>query len=167
MFKAIPLYLALLVPVSAENLFENSKMNTSGGWKGSKRIIVEDKVGQDKENRVLRVTAKKRDQVTFSQEVESRDVTDFVVKLRYQSKDYDGRGLEVRGVRQSGSHTFFTFKITADGEWHDISLNYSQVQGSNKIDFKFIVLEGEGDVHFDDITVEAMKRWPLVAKGTW
>ena len=35
---------------------------------------------------------------------------------------------------------------------------YTQVQGSKKIDFQFSVLEGTGDVCFDDIVVEASKN---------
>lgn len=144
-----------MVPLCAKNLFDNSTMDTTGGWKGSKKMVKEDDAG--KENRHLLVTAKKRDAVSFSQEVDTKGVFSLTVKLRYRTKDYVGRGFEFRGIRLGGGSTYFDRTFTADGQWHEMTLNFTQVQGSKKINFSFIVLQGEGEVCFDDITVEADK----------
>jgi len=163
MKKTFCFYLALMVPLSAENLFDNSKMDTAGGWKGTKKFVKEESPAAEdqntneaevKENRVLVVSAKKRDWVEFSQEVASKGIKDLVLKFRYRTNDYAGRGLELRGYRQDRSSTFKNYTLVADGQWHEIEWKFTQVGNSNKIDFSFFILEGEGDVSFDDITVE-------------
>ena len=164
-------YLALLTPLFAENLFDNSTMDTTGGWKGTKKFVneeadgkgpqkpaKEDPEGKDKLNRCLLVTAKARDQVSFNQEADTKDMTDLTLKFRYRTKDYIGRGINIRGTRQNRSATFKGRVLIADGQWHEITWEFTRVQGSHKIDFTITVLEGTGDVYFDDITVEALKK---------
>lgn len=163
--------LAMMSPLCAENLFDNSTMDTTGGWKGDKKFVKEgddekapkkpakeEAADKEKPNRVLQLTAKLKDQVSFNQEVPTKGLTDLLVKFRYRSKDYIGRGLMLRGKRASGDSTFTDRPLVADGEWHEMTWDFSQVDGSNKIDFVFMVLEGTGDVFFDDITVEAPKK---------
>ena len=161
----------LVSSLSAENLFDNSTMDTAGGWKGSKKFVVEEKdpaktgaadggekkKEKEKENRVLAVDAKKRERVSFSQKVSLRGLTDLTLKFRYRTKDYNGRGLELRGKRQDGSFTFNTRDFQADGEWHQVEWSYTQVNGSNSIEFEIVVLEGEGEIFFDDVTVESAR----------
>jgi len=153
--------LAATLPLCGENLFENSDMDTAGGWKGSKRIVKDEKAPEEKDakpNRILVITAKLRDPVSFSQEADTKGIQDLVLKFRYRTKDYVGRGYQIRGVRQGGGSTFTDLKFVADGQWHEVTWDYTQVQGSKKIDFQFSVLEGTGDVCFDDIVVEAPKN---------
>ena len=153
--------LAVTLPLCAENLFENSDMDTAGGWKGNRKIVKDEKPSEEKDakpNRLLVVAAKLREPVSFSQEVVSKDIPDLVLKFRYRTKDYVGRGYQIRGVRQGGGSTFVDKKFIADGQWHEVVWAYTQVQGSKKINFQFSVLEGTGDVCFDDIVMEAAKN---------
>lgn len=152
MKHSIVLLLAMIAPLCAENLFSNGDMDTAGAWKGSKKIDKE--MVNDKPNRFLVVAAKKKDTVTFHQDIDTKGMISVELKLRYRSKDYKGRGLEIRGVRTGGSSTFQDFELVADGAWHEINWSYTQVQRSRRIDFNFKVLEGEGDVCFDDISAE-------------
>jgi hypothetical protein len=149
--KIIMLF-ALISPLAAENLFSNGGMDTAGGWKGNRKIE-EEKVG-DKPNRFMQISAKKKDTVSFHQEVDTKGMLSLELKFRYRTKDYKGRGLELRGQRAGGGFTFTNYKVVADGEWHEIHWSFNQVQGSRNMDFHFIVLEGEGDVCFDDISAE-------------
>lgn len=171
MKKIAVCFLAMMGPLCAENLFDNSTMDTTGGWKGDKKFVKEgddekalkkpakeETADKEKPNRVLQLTAKLKDQVSFSQEVPTKGLTDLLVKFRYRTKDYIGRGLMLRGKRQNGGSTFTDRPLVADGEWHEMTWDYSQVDGSNKIEFIFMALEGTGDIYFDDVTVEAPKR---------
>ena len=42
--------------------------------------------------------------------------------------------------------------------WHEMTWEFGQIQGSNKIEFTFEALEGTGDIYFDDVTVEVQKN---------
>lgn len=171
MKKAVVCFLTLLCPLCAENLFDNSTMDSTGGWKGDKKFVKEGAAGKtpkkpakeeadNKEmlNRVLQLTAKLRGQVSFSQEVPTKGLTDLLVKFRYRTKDYIGRGLMLRGLRPNGGSTYTSRPLVSDGEWHEMTWEFDQVDGSNKIEFVFMALEGTGDIYFDDITVEAPKK---------
>ena len=144
--------LALVSCLSAENLFDNSTMDTAGGWKGSRKFVVE-----EKDNRVLSVEAKKRGPVSFSQKVPLRGLTDLVLKFRYRTANYNGRGFELKGTRPDDTWTFVNRAVETDGQWHEMEWTYTQVKGSNSIDFEISVLEGEGEIFFDDVTVESAK----------
>ncbi len=161
----ISVYLILVVSLSADNLFDNGTMDTAGGWKGSRKIIKDEEAAahpappaangksvKQEEPRVLLVSAKKRDIVSFSQEIETRGLTDIIITFRYRTKDYIGRGLELRGVRRDRNSTYTNRPVVADGRWHEVEWHYNQVFGSSEIDFIFAVLEGKGDICFDDIT---------------
>lgn len=146
------LVLALLVAsVSyAENLFTNSSMDTTGGWQGDRRFETVDG------NKVASLEAKKNRTVSFSQDVSTRDVSDLVLKLRYRTADYAGRGLQLRGRRQArGGSTLTTRPLKADGQWHEMTWNFTEVRDANRVTFTIELLEGTGKVLFDDVTVEA------------
>ncbi len=144
-------------------------MDTAGGWKGTKKIASEDdgtakddKAAKpekpDKEhkaNRVLIVTAKKNDPVSFNQQVDTKDVEDLVITFRYRTKDYAGRGLELRGIRPDRGSTLTNYKLVADGAWHEITWKFGQLRGNKKIDFQFALLQGDGSVEFDDVSAVA------------
>lgn len=149
------LILALGAPLQAENLFRNGDMDTAGGWKGSKKIIPQKEDG--KANRVLAVDAKKRDRVSFSQEVNTKGALVVTLKFRYRTKKYSGLGLEMRGIRPHEGFTYRNMKLVADDEWHEVSWDFDQIHGSNEIRFEFVVQEGEGEVFFDDFSVEVKK----------
>ncbi|MES2922975.1 MAG: hypothetical protein V4819_15575 [Verrucomicrobiota bacterium] len=164
-------YLALMSPLCAENLFVNSTMDTAGGWKGDKKFVKDgddDKAAKkpakegtadkDKSNRCLMLTAKMRDKVSFNQEVVTKGLTALTVKFRYRTKDYIGRGFVLRGTRADQSSTFYDRTLVRDGEWHEMTWDFNQVDGSNKIDFSFTALEGTGDIYFDDIIIEPTKK---------
>lgn len=142
--------LLTIIPVAAiaENLFRNSDMNGSGGWKGDRKYETID------DNRVISLTADKKNTVSFSQEVNSKDTTDLVLKFRYKTADYSGRGLELRGKREDRSYTFRNATLKADDTWHNYTWVFTQVRGSKTILFSIELLEGQGKVIFDDITVE-------------
>lgn len=148
--KRFVLLLALVVPglCAAENLFTNSTMDTTGAWRGDRRF---DKV---EGNAVISLEAKKDKSVSFSQDANTAKARDLVLKLRYQTSDYAGRGLEFRGLRTDDSSTFHKRQLVADGKWHDLSWTFSEVRGSSRIIFSIELLEGAGKVLFDDVTVE-------------
>ena len=171
MKKITVCFLALIGPLCAENLFDNSTMDTTGGWKGSKKFVKEgddlsvpkspakdEAAAKDKANRCLLLTAKLRGQVSFNQEVATKGVTDLTLKLRYRTKNYVGRGFMLRAKRADGGFTYTDRPLEVDGKWHEMTWDFGQVQGSNKIDFVFQALEGTGDIYFDDITVEVSKK---------
>ena len=148
--KPAVLFLALLLPCLclAENLFTNSSMDTTGSWRGDRRF--ENVEG----NAVLSLEAKKNKPVYFSQDVNTRKATDVVLKFRYQTSDYSGRGLQVRGLRQDDSSTFNNRQLKADGKWHDMTWNFTEIRGSQRMTFSVELLEGTGKVLFDDVTLE-------------
>jgi hypothetical protein len=148
--KRLLLFLGLLVPglCLAENLFNNSAMDTTGAWRGDRRF---EKV---EGNAVISLEAKKNKTVSFAQDVNTARTTDLVLKLRYQTTDYTGRGVQLRATRMDDSSTFHNRQLVADGKWHDLSWNFSEVRGSNRITFSVELLEGTGKVLFDDVTVE-------------
>ncbi len=150
LFKRSLLLLGVLIPAVclAESLFTNSNMDTTGGWRGDRRF---EKV---EDNAVVSMEAKKNKTVSFSQDVNTAKTPDLVIKLRYQTSDYAGRGLQLRALRNDGSSTFHNRPLVADGKWHDMTWNFSEVRGSNRITFSVELLEGTGKVLFDDVTVE-------------
>lgn len=143
----------LLVPglCFAENLFKNGDMDTSSGWKGSRKFVKLDT------SRVIVLKANKRKSVSFNQSIECRDIKDLVMKYRYKSFNYKGRGMQLRGIRGDGSSTFSTRKLKADGKWHEGSWKFTEIKGSRSMDFSITLLEGEGEVYFDDISIEGEK----------
>lgn len=157
--------LVLCTPLSAQNLFKNGTMDTAGGWKGDGKMMKDDAVEDesvkqgDKEppNRFLLLGAKKNGPVAFKQEIDTRGFIGVALKFCYKTKDYKGPGLEIRGKRMDGSFTFTNKDLVADGEWHQMSWVYTQVGGSKEIDFSFILVQGEGEVAFDNVSAEATK----------
>jgi hypothetical protein len=156
---------ALVAPLFGQNLFKNGTMDTAGAWKGDGKMMKDEaakgepaKEG-DKEppNRFLLLSAKKNGPVAFKQEIDTKGLVGVNVKFRYKTKDYKGPGLEIWGKRASGSSTYTNRKLVADGEWHEMSWDFTQVGGSREIDFSFILVQGEGEVEFDDVTAEASK----------
>ncbi|MDR1283361.1 MAG: hypothetical protein LBK99_21460 [Opitutaceae bacterium] len=149
LLKTLLVFASVLPAVAcAGNLFKNSDMNGSGGWKGDRKYETVDG------NRAISLGAEKKKTVSFSQDVKSKGITDLVLKFRYKTSDYKGRGLELRGKRDDGSWTFRNSDLKADGQWHNYTWNFNQVRGSETILFSVELLEGEGRVFFDDITVE-------------
>ncbi len=144
------LLIALLIPTLclAENLFRNSDMETGSGWSGDRRFEKVD------ENRVMVMEARKGRTVTCYQDVATRDQKDLILKFRYRTKDYSGRGLQLRGLRQNDSSTFRNINLKADDQWHDFEWQFSEIRGSSKIRFSFELLEGEGKVFLDDVALE-------------
>ncbi|NQX00025.1 hypothetical protein HQ447_05140 [bacterium] len=149
-------FMALAAPLAAENLFSNGTMDTAGGWKGDGKMI-KDEVVKDPPNRFLQLSAKKSGPVSFHQEVDTKGIFSVALKFRYMTKDYKGPGLEMRGIRMDRSSTFTNRVLKADGEWHEMTWVFTQVGGGKKVDFSFILLQGEGDVLFDDVSAEASK----------
>ena len=149
--KRTVLGVALLVPglCLAENLLTNSSMDTTGAWRGDRRF--ESVEG----NAVISLEAKKNKPVSFSQDVTTRKITDVVLKFRYQTSDYAGRGLQLRATRQDDSSTHNNRQLKADGKWHEMTWNFSEIRGSQRLTFSIELLEGTGKVLFDDVTVEA------------
>ncbi len=155
--KLILCCLATTLPLCAENRFDNSTMDTTGSWKGSRKMMKEPADPNSEPNRVLVVNANKRGMESFSQEVDSKGVTSFTVRFRYRTKDYAGLGLEIRGTRPSGDFTYNQYALAADDKWHEVVWKFNRVFDSDEIKFVFSVLQGEGEVWFDDITVAADK----------
>jgi hypothetical protein len=161
--------MALAAPLCAQNLFDNGTMDTAGGWKGDGKMVKDEpskgeteketEKGTDKQppNRFLLLSAKKNGPVAFRQEIDTKGLISVVVKFRYKTKDYKGPGIEIRGKRMDGGSTYTNRNLEVDGEWHDMSWNFTQVGGSKKIDFSIILIQGEGEVAFDDVTAEAAK----------
>ena len=155
--------IVLVSSLAAENLFNNGNMDTAGGWKGGGKIIKGEPVkgtiveegAKVPVERYLQITAKKNGPVSFNQEIDTKDVFGVVLKFCYKTKDYKGPGLEIRGIRMDRSSTFTNRNLIADGEWHEMFWDFKQVAGSRKVDFSFMVLQGEGEVQFDNISAEA------------
>ncbi|MBA2436246.1 MAG: hypothetical protein H0V54_14410 [Chthoniobacterales bacterium] len=144
------LLIVVLIPTLglAENLFRNSDMETGAAWSGDRRIETVD------ENKVMVMEAKKSRTVSCHQDAATRGQKDLILKFRYRTKDYHGRGLQLRGARQNDSSTFRTINLKADDQWHDFEWPFSEIRGSSKIRFSFELLEGEGKVFLDDIVLE-------------
>lgn len=136
-------------------------MDTAGGWKGDGKMVKEEPVkgepAKEAVNRFLLLSAKKNGPVSFRQEVDTKGLIAVNLKFRYKSTDYKGPGLEIRGKRMDGGSTYTNRDLVVDGEWHEMSWNFTQVAGSKKIDFSVILVQGEGEVAFDDVTAEAAK----------
>lgn len=141
---------AILLPslCFADNLFKNGGMDTSSGWKGDRKFVPLD------DSRVILLKADKRKPTSFYQSVDTKDIKDLTVKYRYKSFNYKGRGMQIRGTRGDGGSTFNTFDVEADGKWHEKTWRFSEVRDHRQIKFSFILLEGEGEVFFDDISVD-------------
>ncbi len=158
-------FMALAAPLCAQNLFDNGTMDTAGGWKGDGKMVKDEpakgepakEADKQPANRFLLLSAKKNGPVAFRQEIDTKGLISVIVKFRYKSKDYKGPGLELRGRRMDGGSTYTNRDIEVDGEWHDMSWTFTQVGGSKKIDFSVILIQGEGEVAFDDVTAEAQK----------
>jgi len=147
-FLAFVTVLLLAGSAFAENLFSNSTMETTSTWKGDRKYDTEG------DNRVLKLEANSRKPVSFYQEVKTRDIKDLEFKFRYKSENYKGRGFQTRGERDDGSSTYRDRTLIADGEWHVVTWSFSQINDSREIQFSIILMEGEGEVFFDDVTVE-------------
>lgn len=132
----------------AENLFKNSSMDTASTWAGDRKF--ETVEGE----RVISLEAKKNKPQSFYQEVDTRDVKDVVLKFRYRTSDYSGRGLQIRGKRQNRSSTFRTINLTADGQWHEYTWQFTEMRDSGRMRFSLELLEGTGTVLIDDVTLE-------------
>ncbi len=140
----------LLIPTLglAENLVRNGTMDTASTWAGDRDFETVDG------NRVMSLKAKKNKSIMFYQDVPTRDVKDLVWKFRYQTADYKGRGLQIRGKRQDGGSTFRTITLKTDGQWNDITWPFSELRGSGEVRFSFELLDGTGTVLIDDVTIE-------------
>lgn len=140
---------ALLCPslLFAENLFQNGDMEKSIGWKGDKSYT---KLG---DVTVLELKASPRKIVSFFQDAKTRDLKDVEVAFKYMTKDYKGRGLQLRGERPGGGGTFRNETLVTDGAWHEVKWRFSEIRDNRSILFHFNLLEGEGTVYFDDVTL--------------
>lgn len=142
-------FLLALIPSLAlaadENLFRNSDMDSTAAWKGDKGFHTLNG------NKVLEIKANPNREVSFNQVADTRKVKDIQLTLRYITSDYQGRGFQIKGVRADATWTFYDFELIADGQWHEIPLKFSEVNGSRQVDFKFVVKDGTGTVYFDDI----------------
>ena len=147
----LPLVFAVVLFPSvllADNLFTNSDMEKSSGWRGDKSYK---KLG---DLSVLELKANPDRMVSFHQDANTRGVKDVLLKLRYMTSDYSGRGFQIRGERVGGGATFNNFSLQADGKWHEITWNFSEVRDNRSLLFFFNLLEGQGTVYFDDIVAE-------------
>lgn len=151
MKNRLPIIVAVLAAplLHAENLFRNSEMDSTAAWRGDKTFTELDL------NRVAVLKANPRREVLLYQTAKTRNLKDVVLKFRYKSTDYQGRGLQLRGERADGSSTFVNMDLKADGQWHDKTWRFSEVRGSPSINFIFKLMEGSGTVYFDDILLEA------------
>ncbi|MEO7725041.1 MAG: hypothetical protein ABIU29_10235 [Chthoniobacterales bacterium] len=144
------LLIALLTPTLClgENLFRNSDMDIGAAWSGDRRFEKVD------DNQAMVMEAKKGRTVSCYQDAATRGQKDLILKFRYRTQDYIGRGLQLRGSRQNDSSTFRTISLKADDQWHDFEWQFSEIRGSSKIRFSFELLEGAGKVFLDDVTLE-------------
>ena len=87
------LLITLLVPTLclAENLFRNSDMDIAG------RLVRGSQVRKVDDNQAMVMEAKKGRTITCYQDVATRGQKDLILKFRYRTKDYNGRGLQLRG----------------------------------------------------------------------
>ncbi|MDR1145561.1 MAG: hypothetical protein LBK71_05430 [Verrucomicrobiales bacterium] len=140
-------------PAMAGNLFRNGDMsNGTMGWQGDRTFATDD------DNRVLVVKAKKNSEQAFSQSIKTDKLKDVIFKFRYKTADYKGRGLELRVRRNDNSYTYRDQDLTADGKWHDMTWNFSQVRDHANVVFVITVKEGQGTVLFDDIIAVEKKE---------
>jgi hypothetical protein len=144
------LFVFALIPTLCfgENLFRNSSMDTGSTWAGDRKFETVDG------NRVMSLEARKNKTVISYQDVDTRDVTDLVLKFRYRISDYNGRGFQIRGRRTAGGSTFRNMTLQTDGAWHEYTWNFTELRGSGQIRFSFELLEGSGSILLDDVTLE-------------
>lgn len=129
----------------AQNAFQNSSMDNASGWSGDRKFVTVD------DNRVISLEAKKNKTLRFYQGADTSDTKDVVLKFRYQTTDYQGRGLQLRGKRPDGSSTFRNIELKTDGQWNEYAWDFSEVNGSRRMEFSLELLEGSGTVLIDDV----------------
>lgn len=136
----------------AENLFDNSTMDSAGGWKGTRKFI------DDAGNRVISVEGNRNRIVGFTQDVATRGMKELVLSFRYKTSDYKGGWLEVRGKNQSAGGSYYQMYLKADGQWQKQSYKFHDFGKNNQTTFSITLKKGEGTVFFDDVTLEATKE---------
>ncbi len=146
-FNVILFFALLPSGVFADNLFSNSDMATTGAWRGSRTFT------ELEDEKVIVVKANPRRGEAFTQDAVTRGVKDVIIKFRYLTEDYEGRGLQLRGTRPDGSSTYRNISVVSDGKWQTASWDFSEIQNANKITFSFSILEGNGSIYFDDVTL--------------
>jgi len=165
-----------LAQKAPENLLQNSDMDGSGKWKGDRKFMKESDIEkkdqkEEKEkkaplteqeklaakNRILKVKASTREIAEFDQEIDTKKLTTVTIRFRYKTSNYTGHGLKITGTRDDDSYTYRDYDLKADNQWHSHVWKFSEIRGSRKLNITFKVLEGIGEVYFDDITAEVPK----------
>jgi len=135
-------------PAMAGNLFKNGDMsNGTMGWQGDRRFV------DDGGNRVMEVKAKKSGPRVFSQEINTEKVSDLVIKFKYKTADYKGKGLRIEVKWASGNTQYTRYgdvTLKADGTWQEDGSKIADINAP-KVNVIFTLSEGEGTVYFDDI----------------
>jgi hypothetical protein len=140
----------------AENLLKNGDFEKGVTyWRGDRKVIGEE--GKP-ENHVAQVDVNKRQARFFHQEADTRDMKDIRLTFRMKaSADYKGRGVQLRFKRRQGGFTYRDLDVAAGADWKDVTWNFGEIRGENKLVLEVEVKDGDaGSVYFDDfVLVEA------------
>lgn len=134
-----------------ESLIKNGDFEKgSSGWKGDEEIV------SHSGNNICLIELDESENVEFFQHVKSRGYKELLITFRVKkSKDYEGRGFEVRMSRDVGGFYYSTRNAPSSADtWQDHTVRMTHVDGSSRVKISFIVLSGEtGYLAFDEIKV--------------
>jgi hypothetical protein len=122
------------------------------GWKGEGKVTED-----DKENKYIEIRVDAKDILDFYQEdLDVKNVKDLVLTFRYKtSADYSGRGFQLEFVRPTGGFTYRTVSIQSTPEWKSYTWNFARTKDSDELTLRIKILEGDGEIMFDDFSVTA------------
>jgi len=134
-----------------EELLRNGDFERgTSGWKGDRKVIE-----YSADNKVCRIEVDDEIQAFYQADIDVEDLKDVVLTFKYQiSSDYSGRGLTMQFVRPDGSWTYRTINLENPGKWQTYKWHFGEIRGAEEITLKLEILEGEGTVMFDDISVQ-------------
>jgi hypothetical protein len=141
-----------LASFAGENLIINGDFaKGSSRWKGDENIEFETPA---EENKVCKIILDEDDDIKFHQEIRTKGLKDLTVKYRLKkSQNYDGRGYDVRIIRDDGSFYFYNQSLPKNGDWNDRSVTFSDLKKSSRIKVTFLIRSGNsGYLLFDDIS---------------
>lgn len=134
------------------NVFKNGHFtNRNTSWKGDFEVKPD---APKSENLIAEVDVSRSTKV-FSQTIRNQGSRKIEMSFMYRcSLDYKGEGLEVRCVKDDGTHRFFQIpKMRA--KWSTMTLSFSDLEGSKSAEIEVRIPKGDqGKIMFDEFSAE-------------
>ena len=127
----------------------------SSRWKGDENIQFDTPA---EKNKICRIELDDDKDIDFYQEIKVKGIKDIMVRYKIRkSSNYDGRGYQVRFVRDDGSYNYFDRAVPKKEGWNEAVVKFKGIGNTSKLKVKFRVLSGDaGYLAFDDIVVTEM-----------